>query len=711
MSDIFLKNIQTNNLKNIDVSLKRNALNLILGPSGSGKSSLAYETIGKIGLHEYFSMFYDEMNDPSYKVGEYQNMSVTVPIKQSNYNSNVKSTIGTYFSFSSKIIAIYASILGMDEKLFVLNREENVCPKCHGLGTVRQMDVSKIVDFKKTINENPFRCWQKNSDFYTKILQKFCEEVKIDCNKKLEDFTDSELNLLLNGESKKKYTIHYVCRNFKGQRTTNYYGVFTEKPMRKVKAEITSENFLPESYYSDLKCPSCNGLKYSEKHLEYKIQGLSIGEFMNTSFADLIPFFDKLRKSKKSANITRLIDSIYIFLEKAIELNLGYLSFSRSIPTLSGGEMQRLRIIQVLCTQLTDLIIIFDEPLAGLSGEEKEKVFHNIRGLFKNHTVIVVDHSKKFISSASNIIVLGEKSGERGGYLIDAEKYIKSQVFNRKIETTKPKSFINIKVKTPIYDYNGTNLDIAENCLNLVTGHSGVGKSTLLREYFPRFFEKYLYVNQKPIAGNVNSNVATLLEIANPIFNMFAKEFEQAKTFFSNSSKNEGCCSVCGGSGFNVYANEKFTCKECEGTGFNRSLKKYKINDKSLFDIWQMSIVDAIKFFEPLNKKIMEHISLSERLSLGHLKLGQPTSSLSGGENVRMKLMKLDKSQATVIGVDEPFKGLNISEISLILDFLMEEKKGGKTVVVVDHTENVEQFFDYHIHLDVRNKVIVNGDK
>lgn len=713
MSNITIKGIQTNNLKNIDVSIKKNALNLILGPSGSGKSSLAYDTIAKIGLQEYLSMFYDEMSDPSYKVDEYENMSATVPIKQSNYNSNVKSTIGTYFSFSNKIIALYALILGMDEHFFVLNREENVCPKCHGLGTVRQMDISKIVDFKKTVAENPFKCWQRRSDFYTKILEKFCKEKKIDLNTKIEDLPKEHFDLLLSGESDSKYTIHFVfgSRNYKAQRTTKYYGVLTEIPMTKSKAEITSDKFLPESYYSDLKCPDCNGLKYSPKHLEYKIQGLSIGEFMETPFTNLVPFFEKLKKKAKDTNINRLIDSICVFLNKAIELNLGYLSFSRTIPSLSGGELQRLRLIQVLCTQLTDLIIIFDEPLAGLSGEEKEVVFQNVKGLSKKHTVIVVDHSRKFISSAENIIALGEKSGENGGYLIDAQKYIDSQVYTNKVETVEPTEFLNIKIKQNIYNYAGADVNIASNCLNLVTGRSGVGKSTLLREYFPRFFNQYLYINQKPIAGNVNSNVATLLEIANPIFNLFAKKFEMPKSFFSNSSGNEGCCPACSGAGFNIYANEKFTCKECDGTGFNQNLKKYKIADKNIFDIWNMSVAEAKVFFDSLDKKIMKHISVANELSLGHLKIGQATSSLSGGENVRIKLLKLEGSQATVIGVDEPFKGLNVTEIGLILDFLKSKQKEGKTVVVVDHTENVEKYFDYHIKLAVKQGFLANGEK
>ncbi|HBB14123.1 MAG TPA: excinuclease [Treponema sp.] len=700
MGQIIIKGIQTNNLKNIDVTIQKNALNLIIGPSGSGKSSLAYGTIGKIGLQEYLSMFFDEMNDPSYRVSEYQNMSATVPIKQTNYNSNVKSTIGTYFCFSSKIIALYASLLGMDEHFFVLNREENVCPVCHGLGTVRQMDLSKILDYKKTIAENPFKCWQRRNDFFTKILIKFCEEKKIDINTKIEDLSAADLNMLLNGESKGKFKINYTHGKFKAVRTTKYFGLFTQTSM------IQKDFNLPDSYYSDLKCKACNGLKYSEKHLEFKLNGLSIGEFMNTSFSDLTPFFDKIRKKKLNAETERLINPICVFLNKAIELNLGYLSFTRTIPSLSGGELQRLRLIQVLCTQLTDLILIFDEPLAGLSGEEKEAVFKNITRLSKKHTLIVVDHSRKFISSADNIIALGEKSGELGGYLINAQKYIDSQVFPTGIATVTPKDFINVKLKQEIYGYAGADVKIAKKSLNLVTGYSGVGKSTLLREYFPRFFDEYLYINQKPVAGNVNSNVGTLLDISSRIFNLFAKKFEKPKSFFSNSSGNEGCCPACSGSGYNIYANEKFTCKECDGTGFNQALKKYKIADKNLFDIWGMTVSDAMTFFDTLDKKIMSHISVANQLSLGHLRIGQATASLSGGENVRIKLLKLADSQADVIGVDEPFKGLNITEIWQILNFLIEKRDSGKTIVVVDHTENVEKFFDYHIGLEIKNKMI-----
>lgn len=190
--DIIIKGIETNNLKKIDVVIKKHVINLIIGPSGSGKSSLAYDTIAQIGLHEYMSMFNDDIGEITYKVTEYNNMTATVPIRQNNYNSNVRSTIGTYFGLNSKLAIAYASMLDMSESFFLLNREENTCEYCHGIGYVEELDITKIIDYNKPLNKNPFKCWQRYGDFYIKIIERYCEEKGIDASKTFDQLSASE---------------------------------------------------------------------------------------------------------------------------------------------------------------------------------------------------------------------------------------------------------------------------------------------------------------------------------------------------------------------------------------------------------------------------------------------------------------------------------------------------------------------------------------
>ncbi len=698
MSDtIDVWGVETNNLKNIDISLEKHAINLIIGPSGSGKSSLAYDTVAQIGQHEFMSMFADNATDPTYKVKGYQNMVAAVPLKQANFNNNMRSTVGTYFGMNRYISFVFSFLTGVSEDFFVLNKESNLCEVCHGLGTVKELDVNKLISFGTKLRDDPVRCWDRYKDFYRSIIIRFCEDVGIDSDKTFRELSEDEKHTFLYGESKAKYQIMYHKVNAKSSRTTKYYGVMLQKPMI-VGAKIS------DKYYSDIVCPCCNGKKYAVSHEKIKVQGLSIGEYMITPFAKLIDVNKKIRKSHNNTSLSFALDAIDCFLNRAVEFNLGYLFFNRSIPTLSGGELQRLRMVQVFNTQLSDLLIVLDEPLSGLSGEERKKIYDSIIDLANKHTLVIVDHSDIFVQSARNIIALGEKSGKSGGKLINAEQYIKKQ----KVHFPMPKQTIgepiHLVLKSTIYQYHGVDIEISQNCLNLITGVSGVGKSTLIREYFPQAFESYSYINQRPIVGNRNSNVATALDIANEIFSAFAKKYKKDKNFFSNNTGNEGCCPACLGAGFIEYGSEKSSilhleCAECNGTGFNKDLAKYKVHEKSIFDIWKMTIDESVDYFSIVNPKIASALIDASAILLGHLLIGQPTSTLSGGENIRIKLLRLRNSRADILGIDEPFKGLSSTEIQSVISFLTEIARKGKTIVVIDHNEESFHYFIRHIEL------------
>ena len=705
INDIIIEGIETNNLKDISVRIKKKAINLIIGPSGSGKSSLAYDTIAQIGEHEFLSMFADNISEPTYKVKAFYNMVAAVPIKQSNFNNNLRSTIGTYFGMNRNIGFIFAALLGMNEEVFVLNKESNLCDNCHGLGYVSVLDENRIINYDIVIGKNPFRCWNKYKDFYAKIISEYCFDCGISANKTFRELNNKDKKKLLFGESENKYSIRYKKTNSFSRRTTKYYGIMTGK-------RLMTNHSIGKQFYSECECPCCNGKKYSREHEQYRIYGVSIGDFMTMPFSELSEILLRMVNEIDDSSLAFAVSNITKFVQKAIELNLGHLFFHRAIPTLSGGELQRLRMVQVFNTQLTELLIVLDEPLAGLSGNEKEFVYKNVVDLSKNHTVIVVDHSMKFVDIASTIIALGEKGGSAGGFLIDSSRYIKEEKLNGTISVSICKREISVEISNRVYRYNGVNLQIAENCMNLITGYSGVGKSTLLREYFPQFFEKYTYINQKPLLGNKNSSVATTLNIFGKITNLFAKKFSKDKKFFSNLTGNEGMCPVCKGAGYIEYGNNrnmitKLECKECNGTGFNKELKKYKIEYNSIFDIWKMTISEAICYFVPLEKKIADILEKASSVMLGHLRMGQPTSTLSGGENIRIKILKASKTTAKVLGIDEPFKGLSQREIFSMVHYLDDLRAEGRTIVVIDHTDDISRYFSKNIILKNKDGQLV----
>ena len=695
--NIFVEGIQTNNLKNIDVEIIKNGINVIIGPSGSGKSSLAYDTVAEIGLHELDSMYLDSVSEPHYKVRSYKNVIPSIPIKQLNNNNNIHSTIGTYFNISQYLCMIFATILNKDYDFFVLNKKENICQTCHGLGYIKDLDINRIIDYDKTIEEIPIKCWTRYKDFYKAILKDFCVDNKIDYSKKFRDLTAKEKDLILYGQSTKKYSEHYKTVNRLASRTSNYYGIMLKRPMM--------PNFEPGAiYYTQVQCKDCFGEKYSSEHRGFKIANLSIGEVLCLSFSDLLNWIETVKKTETSDSLKFSINQIYMFVSKAVELNLGHLNLNRIIPSLSGGELQRLRLVQVFNSQLNNLLIILDEPLAGLSTVEKQIVYENIKKLSEKHTLLIVDHHSMFFDDSVQIIAMGEKSGKYGGSIIDTQKYIQSQRNDFVLPVLKVDKISNIKIENSVYEYKGIKISIAIKRMNIITGSSGVGKSTLLREYLPQYFEKYVYINQKSLSGNSRSFVATNLDIFTLMLDLFARKFKKDKLFFSNTLGAEGACPVCGGTGKLIYGADSddkicVECKDCKGTGFNKNLAKYRIQDKNLFDIWCMTIDEAIEYYSNQSEKILKTLQNAHVILLGHLQLGQLTSTLSGGENIRIKILKSLKSNAEIYGIDEPFKGLNNFEMYKVALFLSDMVREGKTIIVVDHEEEAFKYFSKRIEL------------
>lgn len=706
---ILLFGIETNNLKGIDFTIKKRAINLIIGPSGSGKSSLAYDTVAQIGQHEFMAMYADNVTEPSFKVNSYNNMIAAIPIKQSNYNSNLHSTIGTYFGLNRNIAFLYASILNLREDMFTLNRAGNLCERCHGLGFINELDENRIIDFNKPLSNNPIRCWNMYKSFYSQILEKYCADNGIDPSKTFRQLSSKEKDQILYGESSDKYSIRYKKTNGFSNRTTKYYGPMTMKPML--------VGFSPsKQYYSDKECDCCHGKKYSEDLEQYTVFGISIGTFMTLPFSELIHVLNQMKEEMNNKQLTFSLETIYSFVSKAIELNLGHLCFHRAIPTLSGGELQRLKMVQVFNSQLTDLLIVLDEPLAGLSGIEKDSVYQNIITLSKKHTVLIVDHSDIFVSVAKTVTALGPAGGINGGSVIDAKKYLEDEAVVHHLPAVPIGDPISVNVYNDVYNYTGAKITVSSACMNMISGASGIGKSTLLREYFPQAVDSYLYISQKPLTGNKNSYVITALDLYGRVQQIFSSNSKKDKTLFSNHSGNKGACPFCGGAGYIEYGYDdrtkvKLQCEDCGGTGFNKSIKKYKVNGKNMFDIWNMTIEEAIDYFTPLDSKISSILVEASSIMLGHLRLGQPTSSLSGGENIRIKILKAAKNSANVLGIDEPYRGLGASEIYKVSKFLKSLIEKNKTIVVADHSECAEQYFERKLILTNENGCLVSHDR
>ena len=325
--------------------------------------------------------------------------------------------------------------------------------------------------------------------------------------------------------------------------------------------------------------------------------------------------------------------------------------------------------------------------------------------------MVVIDHGRSFEKDATSIFALGDAGGARGGRLIDAQDYIKGLRLAIAPKRLPAEQEVRVFAENEVYGYRGVDLRLPDKGAVLITGRSGVGKSILLREYLPLCFDSYQYISQQLLHGGKYSFVATALDVAGVISECYARRFSKAKTYFSRQFGCEGACQTCGGGGALELSSEighSVVCADCNGSGFNPRLDKFKISGWSIIDLWNLTIEDVI---DPLKKIGMKNLSVLEdakSLLLGHLTLGQQTKTLSGGENIRIRLLKASRIASRCLGIDEPFRGLDANEISRVIYRLQEL---GKTLYVVDHADGIEGFFAKTVELCVKDGVVCESRK
>lgn len=731
MEKIIIRDAYENNLKHINLEISINSFTCVTGCSGCGKSSLVFDTIyaeSQRGFLEGMAgNIYGQklMNKP--KVGIIENLRPALNISQNYYNVNPRSTIGTTTEISYYLRSLFAIINNgknneISESIFSSNNPKAFCPNCSGIGIETVVSESLLIpDKEKTLKDGAIVFFKGTSESkQQKFLEALCEHYSIDIEKKASELSKKELFQLLYSEEKIKYKISYK----EGKRRKQHY-VFLQGAVSAIMQRATqSDNSMSSGVYSkymeDVPCHVCGGAKLRKEVLDYKINGLNYYEVESMELIALnswLQGFDygSVLKSKKEL-VSQLINSIVCKINSLIQLNVGYLCLNRSIPSLSGGERQRIRIATQLTCSLKGLIYILDEPCKGLHYRDITSIIKSTRDLIdRRNTVIAIEHNKRYMAYADEIIELGPVGGPGGGYIVNT----KTKSSDYKYEL----SFKPVNKFKHFFELKGINLRNIKNqdvCLPIggitcITGVSGSGKSTLasvISKCFERknsvycksfsgtnLIKRVIEVNQAPIGKTPRSTIVSYLGIFDEIRTLFSKTTGAIKlklnaSLFSMNVKG-GRCECCQGTGMqkielNYLPSSYITCPECEGRRFNEKILSVIYNGKTIQEVLEKPISEIIDTFSE-SKKITSVLNNMVELGLEYLKLGQMSMNLSGGEAQRIKLAKalgVPSKGHNLYILDEPTSGLNDMDIEKFEKILISLQEKQETLIIVEH--NVE---------------------
>ncbi|KUP24101.1 excinuclease ABC subunit UvrA [Paenibacillus sp. DMB5] len=710
---IVISGARENNLKNVSLRIPKRKITIFTGVSGSGKSSIVFDTIAAESsrlLNENFSMFVRTFlpKFPQPDTDAIENLSMAVIVDQKRLGGGSHSTMGTITDISP-ILRLLFSRVGQPHiggaNMFSFNDPQGMCLECSGIGRRLGVDMDKALDLSKSLNEGAILLpdysvggWEWNM-----IVQ----AGDFDLDKRLCDYTEAELDQLLYAKARK------VKMDFAGKATNiTVEGViekFTGKYIRqdvKMKSERTQKMVAP--FITEGPCPSCHGARLSQAALGCRINGYNIAELSSMEVGGLIRTIQEISDPAAAPAVKSLTGR----LQHLVDIGLDYLTLDRETDTLSGGESQRVKMVKHLSGSLVDVTYIFDEPSVGLHPRD----VHRLNGLLqklrdKGNTVIVVEHDPDVIKVADHIVDVGPNAGSRGGSIVYEGSY-KGLLESGTLTGTYLKRRLQLKQKyrqatgklpvreASLHNLHKVSVDIPAGVLTVVTGVAGSGKSTLINDIFLSTHPEAIVIDQSAIGVSTRSNPATYTGIMDDVRKAFASANKVSPGLFSFNSK--GACENCQGLGV-VYAEMaildtiKLPCEVCGGRRFKEEVLAYKLNGKSIAEVLEMTVEQALEFFEL--KEVRRKLQALSDVGLTYITLGQPLSTLSGGECQRIKLASELHKQGSIYVMDEPTTGLHMSDIGHLLEIMDRLVDAGNTVIVIEHNLEVISQADWIIDM------------
>ncbi|MCL4254360.1 MAG: excinuclease ABC subunit UvrA [Anaerolineae bacterium] len=708
---IEIRGARENNLKHVSLRIPKRQITVFTGVSGSGKSSIVFDTIATEAqrlLNENFSMFVRNFL-PKYSRPDaeaIENLSMAVVVDQKRIGGGSHSTVGTITDIAA-LLRVLFSRFGQPfvgySNMFSFNDPQGMCPECNGTGQTMGILSDGFFDMTKSLNEGAiqvpfFGDWEKSM---------YSESGFFDNDKPLADFTDDEMDLLLYGKDR-TYKMQVGSQSM----NRSYIGVLekiTQSYIRrdfKTLGERTQKQVGP--YLSSQTCPLCGGARLNQAALGCKIHGYNIAELSALEITQLIEVIKKIDDSEVAPLVASLIER----LQHLIDIGLEYLSLNRPTDTLSGGESQRVKIVKHLGSSLVDVMYIFDEPSIGLHPRDVHRMNELLIKLRdKGNTVIVVEHDPEVIRVADHVVDVGPRAGSHGGTIVYEGSYDglihADTLTGRHLLQALPMktTFRPHKGELAIRNANINNLknvsvNIPVGVMTVITGVAGSGKSSLINEAFLAQHPEAVVIDQSPVGTSSRSNPATYTGVMDDIRAAFAKENGVSASLFSFNSA--GACENCQGAGviytdLGPFDGVKTPCEICGGKRFKDEVLGYHLNGKNVTEVLLMTIEEALDYFDI--PKITRKLQAMSDVGLNYLSLGQPLSTLSGGECQRIKLASELHKKGSIYVMDEPTTGLHLSDTEHLLKLMNRLVDTGNTLIVIEHNLDIIRNADWLIDM------------
>jgi excinuclease UvrABC ATPase subunit len=710
---IEIRGARENNLKNISLRIPKRKITIFTGVSGSGKSSIVFDTVATEAqrqMNENFSMFIRTFL-PRYSQPDadaIENLSMPIVVDQKRLGGGSHSTMGTITDIYPVLRRLYSQI-GKPHvghvNVFSFNDPKGMCPNCNGLGRKVGVDLDLFLDKSKTLNEGAilFHEYAVGSWYWN-----FLGQSKLfDMDKKVSKFSEKEMELLL-------YSKPYKIKTKVGGKSFNITceGIisrFTAKYItRDVKTMSERTQKLVTPWITMGPCTVCKGARLSQEVLKCKIDGYNIAELASMEVSQLIGVIKTIKEPKATPILKTLIQR----LQYLVDIGLEYLTLNRETDTLSGGESQRVKIVKHLSSSLVDVMYVFDEPSVGLHPRDVHRLNELLQQLRdRGNRVLVVEHDPDVIKVADHVVDVGPQAGTQGGQimyegpfknLLSADtltgKYLKLSV-SIKSDFRSPSGKLPIK-NAKANNLQNVSVDIPKGVLTVITGVAGSGKSSLIHQTFLRQHSDCIVIDQSPVGISSRSNPGTYTGIMDEVRKAFAAANKVSSSLFSFNS--EGACENCQGLGV-IYTEipamgeVKSPCEICEGKRFKEEVLEHKLNGKSINDVLEMTVKQALEYFKI--DKITSKLQAMSDVGLDYLTLGQPLSTLSGGECQRIKLASELHKQGSIYVLDEPTTGLHMSDLSHLLEIMNRLVDAGNTVIVIEHNTRVIKNADWVIDM------------